>query len=82
MIALDICNAYQAFDIEGAQSKMDELKLEHYPVEDVTEYAAFAQKQSKVIQNGYAPPFHSGSNIFSSYVTRNSNNSTGKHIQC
>jgi hypothetical protein len=50
MMALDICNASQSFDIEGAQAKMDELKLEDYPGEDVTSCAAFAQKKFKVIQ--------------------------------
>jgi hypothetical protein len=51
-MALDICNASQSFDIEGAQAKMDDLKLEDYPGKDVTACAAFAQKQFKVIQSG------------------------------
>jgi hypothetical protein len=42
---------------------MDELKLEDYPGEDVTACAAFAQKTFKVIQSGYAPPFHYGSKL-------------------
>jgi hypothetical protein len=42
---------------------MDELKLEDYPGEDVTACAAFAKKQFKVIQSGYAPPFRSGSKL-------------------
>jgi hypothetical protein len=31
MMALDICNASQSFDIDGAQTTLDELKLENYP---------------------------------------------------
>jgi hypothetical protein len=42
---------------------MDELKLDDYPGEYVTACAAFAQKQFKVIQSGYAPPFRSGSKL-------------------
>jgi hypothetical protein len=63
VMALDICNASQSFDIEGLQAKMDELKLEDYPGEYITACAAIAQKQFKVIQSGYAPPFHSGSKL-------------------
>jgi hypothetical protein len=45
------------------QKKLDELTLDSYPGEDVTACTAFAQKQFKVIQTGYAPPFSSGSNL-------------------
>jgi hypothetical protein len=63
MMALDICNASQSFDIDGAQAKLDELKLENYPGEDITACAAYAQKQFKILQSGYAPPVHSGSKL-------------------
>jgi hypothetical protein len=46
-MALDICNASQSFDIDGAQTKLDELKLENYPGEDITACAAYAQEQFK-----------------------------------
>jgi hypothetical protein len=39
------------------------LKLEDYPVEDVKACPSFAQKQFKIIQSRYAPPFHSGSKL-------------------
>jgi hypothetical protein len=52
MMALDICNASQSFDIDGAQAKLDELKLENYPGEDITACAAYGQKQFKKIQSG------------------------------
>jgi hypothetical protein len=63
MMALDICNASQSFDIDGAQKKLDELKLETYPGEDITACAAYAQKQFKTVQSGYAPPVRSGSKL-------------------
>jgi hypothetical protein len=59
-MALDICNVSQSFNIEGAQSKMDGLKLEDFPGEDVTVCVAFSQKQFKDIQIDYAPPFRHG----------------------
>jgi hypothetical protein len=52
MMALDICNALQSYDIDGDQKKLDELKLESYPGEDVTACTMYAQKQ-----------FHSGSKL-------------------
>jgi hypothetical protein len=63
MMALDICNASQSFDIDGSQKKLDELKLENYPGEDITACAAYAQKQFKIVQSGYAPLVRSGSNL-------------------
>jgi hypothetical protein len=63
VMALDICNASHYFDIDGAQTKVDELKLENYPGEDITACAAYAQKQFKIVQSGYAPPVRSGSKL-------------------
>jgi hypothetical protein len=76
MMALDICNALQSFDIDGAQTKLDELELENYPGEDIMECAACAQKQFKIVQSGYAPPARSGSKLlikFSSTECEQSN---------
>jgi hypothetical protein len=42
-MAMDICNASQSFDIEGAQEKYNVLKLEDFPGEDVTSCAATAK---------------------------------------
>jgi hypothetical protein len=39
------------------------LKLEKYPGEDITACAAYAQKQFKIVQSGYAPPACSGSKL-------------------
>jgi hypothetical protein len=63
MMALDICNAPQYFDIDGAQTKLGELKLENYPGENITACAAYAQKQFKIVQSGYAPPVRSCSKL-------------------
>jgi hypothetical protein len=69
MMALDICNASQSFDIDGAQSKLDEFKLENYRGEDITECAAYAQKQFKIVQSGYAPPARSCSKLLLKFCT-------------
>jgi hypothetical protein len=62
-MAMDICNASQSFDIEGAQEKFDELKLEDFQGEDVTACTTAAQKYIKILQSGYAPPFRTGSKL-------------------
>jgi hypothetical protein len=69
MMALEICNASQSFDIDGAQAKLDELKLENYPGEDITACAAYAQKQFKIFQSGYTPPVRSGSKLLLKFRT-------------
>jgi hypothetical protein len=63
MTPLEICNASQSYDIEGAQNKLDELSLDPYPVEDVTACAVLTHKQFKVVQSGYTPSFRSGSKL-------------------
>jgi hypothetical protein len=63
MMALDICNASQSFDIDGAQKNLDEFKLENYPGKDITACAAYAQKQFKIVQSGYTTPVCSGSKL-------------------
>jgi hypothetical protein len=63
MMVLDIFNASQSFDIDGAQEKLDELKLKNYPGEDITACAAYVQKQFKIVKSGYAPPVRSGSKL-------------------
>jgi hypothetical protein len=60
MMELDICNVSQSFYIDGAQKKLDELKHENYPGADITACTAYAQKQFKIVQSGYAPPVRSG----------------------
>jgi hypothetical protein len=42
---------------------LDELKLENYPGEDITACTAYARKQFKIVQSGYAPPVRSGSKL-------------------
>jgi hypothetical protein len=59
-MAMDICNASQSFDKEGAQEKFDELKLEDFQGEYVTACTSVAQKYIKILQSGYAPLFRTG----------------------
>jgi hypothetical protein len=69
IMALDICNAYQSFDIEGAQDKFDELNLDYFAGEDVTACTAMAQKYVKILQSGYAPPNKTGSKLLKKLTT-------------
>jgi hypothetical protein len=55
MMALDIYNASQAFDVEGAVESLESLSLDDYPGENVTVCAAMAQKYIKIMQGGYCP---------------------------
>jgi hypothetical protein len=68
-MSLFICNVSQSFDIDGSQAKLDELKLESYPEEDITACAAYAQKQLKNVQSGYAPPVRSSSKLLLKFCT-------------
>jgi hypothetical protein len=63
MMSLDICDASQSFDIEGALENLERLTLDDYPGEDVTECGAIAQKYVKSMQGGYALPVKTGSKI-------------------
>jgi hypothetical protein len=71
-MALDICNASQSFDIEGAQDKFDELALVDFAGEDVTGCTAAAQKYIKVLQSGYAPPCKTGSKLLKNLASTSS----------
>jgi hypothetical protein len=69
MMVLDTCNASHSFDSDGAHAKLDELKLENYPGEDIMACAAYAQKQFQIMQSGYAPPVRSGSKLLLKFCT-------------
>jgi hypothetical protein len=63
MMALEACNALVAHDVEGARQKLEAMTLDTYPGENVTDFAADAQKLVKIMQGNYAMPIHTGSNI-------------------
>jgi hypothetical protein len=54
-MTMDICNASQSFDIEGAHEKFDDLKLEDFQGYDVTACTATAQKYINIMQSRYTP---------------------------
>jgi hypothetical protein len=60
LMALDVCNASVSFDIDGAQDKLDELTVNDFPGENLTEFMATAQKYVRVVQSGYALPIRMG----------------------
>jgi hypothetical protein len=57
-MAMYICNASRHFDIDLAQDEFDDITLE-----DVTACTDAAQKYINILQNGYAPPFRTGSKL-------------------
>jgi hypothetical protein len=72
MMALDICNASQAFYVEGAGESLESLSLDDYPGENVTDCAAMAQKYITIMQGGYALPVKTGSKVFSKFTKTSS----------
>jgi hypothetical protein len=63
MTALEACNASAAHDVEGARQKLKAMSLDSYPGENITDFAADAQKLIKIMQGDYAMPIHTGSHL-------------------
>ena len=63
MMALEACNASVSHDVDGARIKLEAMTLDSYPGENVSDFAADAQKQLKIMNGGYAMPIHTGSGI-------------------
>jgi hypothetical protein len=62
-MALVVCNASINFDIEGAQDTLDELTVNDFLGENLTEFVSTAQKYVNVMQSGYALPIWTGSKL-------------------
>jgi hypothetical protein len=62
-MVMDICNASQSFDVEGAQKSLEDLVLEDLMGEDATACTGVAQKYINILQSGYAPPYRTGSKL-------------------
>lgn len=58
MMALDTCNASVQRDIAGAQTKYNNLSLDSYPGEDVTELATEALRLINILAGSYALPIN------------------------
>ena len=63
MMALDTCNASVQRDITGAQVKFDELTLDSFPGEDVTELATEALCLIRILSGAYALPWNLGTKL-------------------
>ena len=63
MMALEACNASVSHDVDGARIKLEAMTLDSYPGENISDFAADAQKQLKIMNGGYAMPIHTGSGI-------------------
>ena len=72
MTALDACNASVQRDVAGAQTKYDELTLDSYPGENVTELATEALWLIYILSRSYALPLDLGMKLIKK-VTNTSN---------
>ena len=70
MMALDTCSASVQRDVAGAQAKFDDLTLDSYPGEDVTELATEALRLIHILSGSYALPLNLGSKLLKKSQTR------------
>ena len=63
MMALDTYNASVQRDIAGAQAKYNDLSLDLYPGEDVTELATEALRLTNILSGSYALPLTLGTTL-------------------
>jgi hypothetical protein len=62
-MALETCNASVSHDIDGAVAAFDQLNLNNYPGEQVSDMANEALRLIKIMQGGYALPVSTGSRL-------------------
>ena len=72
MMALDTCNASVQRDIAGAQTKYDNLSLDSYPGEDITELATEALRLLHILAGSYALPLNLGSKLLKKVTSTSS----------
>ncbi len=63
-MALETCNASVSHDIDGAAKAFEELTLDNYPGENITNLTTEALRLLKIMKGGYALPVHTGSRLF------------------
>ena len=63
MMALDTCNASVQRDVAGAQKKYEQLSLDDYPGENVTELATEALRLIHILSGSYALPLNLGTTL-------------------
>ena len=62
-MALETCNASVSHDIDGAAKAFEDLSLETYPGENITNLTTEALNFLKIMQGGYALSVHTGSRL-------------------
>ena len=72
MMALDTCNASVQRDIAGAQEKYNDLSLDLYPGEDVTELATEALRLTNILSGSYALPLTLGTTLIKKVIKTSS----------
>lgn len=61
--ALETCNASVSHDIDGAAKAFEDLSLDNYPGENITNFTTEALRLLRIMQGGYALPVHTGSRL-------------------
>jgi hypothetical protein len=62
-MALETCNASALHDIDGAAKAFEDLSLDNYPGENITNFTTEALRLLRIMQGGYALPVHTGSRL-------------------
>ena len=63
LIALDTCNESALYDVAAARKTLEELSLDNYPGENVSDFLNEAQRLIKIMLRDYALPVSTGSDM-------------------
>ena len=63
LMGLDTCNASALHDVAGAKKNLEELSLDSYPGENVSDFLNEAQRLIKIMLGDYALPVCTGSDM-------------------
>ena len=63
LMALDTCNASALHDVAGAKKTLEDLSLDSYPGENVSDFLNEAQRLIKIMLGDYALPVCTGSDM-------------------
>lgn len=82
LMALDTCNASVQRDITGVKTKFDDLSIDSYPGEDITELATEALCLIHILSGSYALPLNIGSQLIKKVSNTSSTFLIGRCTTC
>jgi uncharacterized membrane protein YgcG len=71
-MALDACHASIERDFDGAMKALNDMSLDQFPRENISEFATFAQKQLQILMSDFALPIKMGSMLLNKVTTTES----------